>query len=56
MSVTNAISSIIIIGGLLQANETSGELATYLGAAAILFATVNIAGGFFGDSAHAEDV
>ena len=46
MSVTNAISGIIIIGGLLQANEMSGELATYLGAAAILFATVNIAGGF----------
>jgi NAD(P) transhydrogenase subunit alpha len=46
MSVTNAISGIIIIGGLLQANATSGELSTYLGAAAILFATINIAGGF----------
>ena len=46
MSVTNAISGIIIIGGLLQANAVSGELATYLGAAAILFATINIAGGF----------
>ncbi|MGB0648034.1 MAG: Re/Si-specific NAD(P)(+) transhydrogenase subunit alpha, partial [Bradymonadia bacterium] len=46
MSVTNAISGIIIIGGLLQANASSGELATYLGAAAILFATINIAGGF----------
>ena len=46
MSVTNAISGIIIIGGLLQANSGSGDLATYLGAGAILFATINIAGGF----------
>ena len=46
MSVTNAISGIIIIGGLLQTNSGSGDLATYLGAAAILFATINIAGGF----------
>ena len=46
MSVTNAISGIIIIGGLLQANVNSGDLSTYLGAAAILFATINIAGGF----------
>lgn len=45
MSVTNAISGIIVIGGMLQ---VSGDLslATLLGAAAVLVATVNIAGGF----------
>jgi H+-translocating NAD(P) transhydrogenase subunit alpha len=46
MSVTNAISGIIIIGGMLQ---ISGELTsptTILGAIAILFGTINIAGGF----------
>ncbi len=46
MSVTNAISGIIIIGGMLQ---ISGELTsptTILGAIAILVGTINISGGF----------
>jgi NAD(P) transhydrogenase subunit alpha len=45
MSVTNAISGIIIVGGMLQ---VGGELnaATVLGAVAVLFAAINIAGGF----------
>ncbi|MEO1350505.1 MAG: Re/Si-specific NAD(P)(+) transhydrogenase subunit alpha [Cyanobacteria bacterium J06635_15] len=46
MSVTNAISGIIIIGGMLQ---ISGELTgatTVLGAIAIFVGTLNIAGGF----------
>ncbi|MEL6555691.1 MAG: Re/Si-specific NAD(P)(+) transhydrogenase subunit alpha [Cyanobacteria bacterium J06621_11] len=45
MSVTNAISGIIIIGGLLQ---LTGELnaTTVLGAIAILVGTINISGGF----------
>jgi NAD(P) transhydrogenase subunit alpha len=46
MSVTNAISGIIIVGGLLQANKAAGEPALYLGMAAVFFATINIAGGF----------
>ena len=51
MSVTNAISGIIIVGGMLQiANPTStdGKVdpATLLGAAAVLLAAINIAGGF----------
>ena len=46
MSVTNAISGIIIVGGLLQANQGAGVLALYLGLAAVFFATINIAGGF----------
>jgi NAD(P) transhydrogenase subunit alpha len=46
MSVTNAISGIIIIGGMLQ---ISGELTSptaILGAIAILIGTINISGGF----------
>lgn len=45
MSVTNAISGIIIIGGMVQVGTTS-QLAALLGAVAIFFATINIAGGF----------
>jgi len=51
MSVTNAISGIILIGGMLQlgGNSSSGTTTTatiILGAVAVLIATVNIAGGF----------
>jgi NAD(P) transhydrogenase subunit alpha len=47
MSVTNAISGIIIVGGMMQAgNGNAGELAQALGAIAILVASINIAGGF----------
>ena len=55
MSVTNAISGIIIVGGMLQLggidsanNQLQGpnQLAAILGAIAILFAAINIAGGF----------
>ena len=45
MSVTNAISGIIVIGALLQIS-TKGFTITLLAAAAILLATINIAGGF----------
>lgn len=44
MSVTNAISGIIVIGGMVQVG--SGSAASILGLAAILLATINIAGGF----------
>jgi NAD(P) transhydrogenase subunit alpha len=45
MSVTNAISGIILVGGMLQ---LTGELnlTTILGAIAVLIAAINIAGGF----------
>jgi len=46
MSVTNAISGIIILGGMLQAHGEVTSSAAILGLAAILLATVNIAGGF----------
>ncbi|MCG8649483.1 MAG: Re/Si-specific NAD(P)(+) transhydrogenase subunit alpha [Pirellulales bacterium] len=45
MSVTNAISGIIIVGGMVQVGVSSGP-AAILGAIAIFFATLNIAGGF----------
>jgi NAD(P) transhydrogenase subunit alpha len=53
MSVTNAISGIILIGGMLVvaagAGATTGALggvAAILGGVAILLASINVAGGF----------
>jgi H+-translocating NAD(P) transhydrogenase subunit alpha len=46
MSVTNAISGIIIIGGMLQISGPLGSPTTILGAIAILVGTINISGGF----------
>jgi NAD(P) transhydrogenase subunit alpha len=45
MSVTNAISGIIVIGGMLQIG-TELSPAAILGVVAVLVATINIAGGF----------
>ncbi|MBX2881466.1 MAG: Re/Si-specific NAD(P)(+) transhydrogenase subunit alpha [Granulosicoccus sp.] len=45
MSVTNAISGIIVIGALLQISSPSGGV-KLLAAIAILIASINIAGGF----------
>jgi len=46
MSVTNAISGIIIVGGMLQLTNGAPQIAKILGALAILVGTINIAGGF----------
>jgi NAD(P) transhydrogenase subunit alpha len=46
MSVTNAISGIIVLGGMLQISGPKGSPATVLGAIAIFVAMINIAGGF----------
>jgi NAD(P) transhydrogenase subunit alpha len=46
MSVTNAISGIIIIGGMLQISNDVTSPITILGAIALFLGTVNIAGGF----------
>lgn len=46
MSVTNAISGIIIIGGMLQIAGSMSSATTILGAIAILIGTINISGGF----------
>ncbi|MBW4522080.1 MAG: Re/Si-specific NAD(P)(+) transhydrogenase subunit alpha [Scytolyngbya sp. HA4215-MV1] len=46
MSVTNAISGIIIVGGMLQISGAPTSATTILGAIAILIGTINISGGF----------
>lgn len=46
MSVTNAISGIIIVGGLFQTAVGGVNLASILGAVAVLVASINIFGGF----------
>ncbi|WCL53958.1 NAD(P) transhydrogenase subunit alpha [Gimibacter soli] len=46
MSVTNAISSVIIVGALIAAGPEGISAAKVLGAIAIALAAVNIFGGF----------
>ncbi|HHO52861.1 MAG TPA: Re/Si-specific NAD(P)(+) transhydrogenase subunit alpha [Deltaproteobacteria bacterium] len=46
MSVTNAISGIILVGGALQAGAGALEPGAILGLVAILFASINVFGGF----------
>nr|WP_308418642.1 proton-translocating transhydrogenase family protein [Chitinimonas arctica] len=49
MAVTNALSSIIIVGAVLQTVHIGGEaitLTSVLGAVAVFLASVNIFGGF----------
>ena len=47
MSVTNAISGIIVVGGMLHGRaDRPTSPASILGAAAVLLAAINIAGGF----------
>ena len=46
MSVTNAISGIIIIGGILQISQPEINATVILGGAAVLLAAINVAGGF----------
>ncbi len=46
MSVTNAISGIILVGAIVQVTSPSNSVSTILAAIAILVAMINIAGGF----------
>lgn len=46
MSVTNAISSVIIVGALLAAGPSTGGIATTFGFLAVILASINIFGGF----------
>ena len=46
MSVTNAISSVIIVGALLAAGPIDGTISKYFGLVAVGLAAVNIFGGF----------
>jgi NAD(P) transhydrogenase subunit alpha len=46
MSVTNAISSVIIVGGLLAAGPAHFDFSKVMGFIAVILASVNIFGGF----------
>jgi NAD(P) transhydrogenase subunit alpha len=46
MSGSNAISGITIVGALLAAGGEHTTLSTWLGFVAIVFATINVVGGF----------
>ena len=46
MSVTNAISGIILVGGMLQAQGGELTQASFLGGLAVLLAMINVVGGF----------
>ena len=47
MSVTNAISGIIIVGGIIQVTQGASWATLLLGAAAVFVASINIFGGFW---------
>ena len=46
MSVTNAISSVIVVGALIAAAAAGSPSSKWLGLAAVALASVNIFGGF----------
>jgi NAD(P) transhydrogenase subunit alpha len=46
MSGSNAISGITIVGALLAVGFQDSPLATYLGLAALILATINVVGGY----------
>ena len=45
MSGSNAISGIAVVGAIIS-TDLSGGVGTYLGLFAVIFATVNVVGGF----------
>jgi len=47
MSGSNAISGITLIGAILSAGSQQTTLTTVLGFLAVLFATINVVGGFW---------
>ena len=46
MSVTNAISSIILVGAMLAAGPADADWGVWLGAVAVVLAAINVFGGF----------
>ena len=46
MSGANAISGITLVGAIMATSAESGTMAVVLGFLAILFATINVVGGF----------
>ena len=60
MSVTNAISSVIIVGAIIAAlagnSENIFNTSSAFGLIAIILAAINIFGGFFSNSKNASNV
>jgi NAD(P) transhydrogenase subunit alpha len=46
MSGANAISGITIVGAVISAGADHGEVARWLGAIAVVFAMINVVGGY----------
>ncbi len=46
MSGSNAISGITLVGALVAAGANRTELTTFLGTLAVIFATINVVGGY----------
>ncbi len=46
MSLTNAISSIAVVGALILAGEAKDNLSTWLGAIAVFASTTNLVSGY----------
>jgi NAD(P) transhydrogenase subunit alpha len=46
MSVTNAISSVIIVGAILAAGPSAFDFGSGIGVVAVALAAINVAGGF----------
>lgn len=46
MSGSNAISGITLVGALLSTGAGNNQLAVILGVVAVVFATINVVGGF----------
>lgn len=46
MSGSNAISGITLAGALISSGAADKDLATWLGVSAVVFATINVVGGF----------
>ncbi|WP_343347913.1 proton-translocating transhydrogenase family protein [Sphingomicrobium sp. XHP0239] len=46
MAVTNAISSVIIVGALIAAAASGNAIAKWLGLVGVVLASINIFGGF----------
>ena len=47
MSGSNAISGITLVGALLVAGRGQNDVACWIGALAVVFATINVVGGFW---------
>ncbi len=46
MSGSNAVSGITLVGAMIAAGSGSGDLAVWIGTASVVFATINVVGGF----------